>query len=33
MSDLLFENKGTTDSVGSWSGDSNFEILESKFIQ
>ena len=26
MSDLLFEDKGTTDSVGSWSGDSNFDI-------
>ncbi len=26
MSELYFEDKGITDSVGSWSGDSNFDI-------
>lgn len=26
MSDLLFEDKGITNSVGTWSGDSNFNI-------
>lgn len=26
MSDLFFEDKGTTGSVGTWSGDSNFDI-------